>query len=71
MTVRSEQEKSKVSIDSVWKKYFQLPDEEQVNPNTHKPYVQNKNELRRALEQMEADDLVVIDQNDVVLLGGQ
>ena len=66
----TEQEKSKVAIDSVWKKYFQLPDEEQVNPSTGKPHVQNKNQLRRALEQMEADDLVVIDQNDVVLIGG-
>lgn len=58
---------SKVSIDEVWKKYFELPSESQRNGQTGKAFLNGKDELKRALEQMEADDLTMLDGNDVIL----
>ena len=59
--------KSKIAINSVWQKYFNMDDEAQKNPSTNKQYFQTKQEMRRAIEAMEADDLVVIAGDDVVI----
>lgn len=55
-------------IVSVWQKYFNLDDEAQKNPNSNKHYFQNKQELKRAIESMEADDLVIINGDDVLII---
>ena len=43
--VKVEQNKSKVPINAVWQKFFQLDDEAQKNPNTGKVFFQSKQEL--------------------------
>ena len=58
---------SKVSIDSLWRKYFDMPDVEQKNASTGKDFLTSKEDLKRVLEQMEADDLTMLDGNDVIL----
>lgn len=59
--------KLRVPIASVWQKYFNLDDEMQKNPGTSKHYFQNKQEMKRAIESMEADDLVMISGDDVII----
>ena len=54
-------------INAIWKKYFALSEEEQKNPSTGKTFLNSKEDLRHALEQMEADDLAMIDGQDVIL----
>jgi len=66
--VKAEQNKSKVPINTVWQKFFQLDDEAQKNPQTNKVYFQSKQEMHRALESMEVDDLIVINNDDIILL---
>ena len=51
----------------MWHKYFGLEDEQQKNPATGKAHFQNKAEMRRAIEAMEADELVVVSGDDVVI----
>ena len=38
----NESQKSKVAINQVWQKYFNLDDEQQKNPTTNKHYFQSK-----------------------------
>ena len=52
----------------MWQKFFSLEDEAQKNPQTNKPFFQNKQELYRALEAMEVDELIVINNDDIILL---
>lgn len=66
----SKQERtSRVSINSVWQKFFNLPDEQQKNPMTNRSYLNSKEELKRVMEQLEADDLTMLDGEDVILIG--
>jgi len=58
-----------VSINAIWQKYFNLPEDSQKNNSTGKSYLNSKDDLRQALEQMEADDLTMMDGNDVILTG--
>jgi hypothetical protein len=44
-----------------------MSEQEQKNPSTGKTYLNSKEDLRNALEQMEADDLAMIDGQDVIL----
>lgn len=66
--VKQETNKSRIPIDAVWQKFFKLDDDAQKNPNTNKHYFQTKQELQRALQSMEADDLIVISNDDILLL---
>ena len=61
--------KSKIPINSVWQRYFNLDDDQQKNPGTGKPHFQNKEQMVRAIEAMEADDLVMKTGEDVFLIG--
>ena len=58
---------SKVSINAIWQKYFGMTEDQQKNNATGKSFLNSKEELRQALEQMEADDLTMMDGNDVIL----
>ena len=59
----------KVSVASIWQKYFTMADAQQTNAATRRAYLNSKEELRRALDHMEADELIVIDGDAVVLTG--
>ena len=60
---------SKVPIKQIWQKYFALSDDQQKNQATGQPFLQSKEELTRAIEQMEADDLATVDGEEVILNG--
>ena len=60
--------KSKVPINHIWSKYFTMEDDQQKNPTTKKSYFQSKQELKRALEAMEADEICIIAGDDVILM---
>jgi len=57
----------KVSVSQIWQKYFGLSDEQALNPKTSKRYLESKEELIEALKQMEAEDLIMMEGNDVFL----
>lgn len=59
----------RVPINSIWQKYFQLSDDQQKNVATSKPHLNSKEDLMRTLNQMEADDLAMLDGDDVILTG--
>ena len=67
--VQNQSGSSKVPIKQVWQKYFSLTDEQQKNNATGKVFLQSKEDLQKAMEQMEADDNVMIDGQDVILTG--
>jgi len=46
-----------------------LPPEQQKNSNTGQSHFDSKQDLIRALEQMQADDVVMIQDNFVILMG--
>jgi hypothetical protein len=57
----------KVSINSIWKKYFSLSSEQQRNGETGEAFLNSKEDLKKALEHMEADDLIMQNGDDVIL----
>ena len=59
----------KVAVNAIWQKYFALGDDQQRNTATGTAYLNSKEELVRVLEQMEADDLAMLDGDDVILTG--
>jgi hypothetical protein len=65
--ISNEQRTSKVAINAIWRKYFDLPAEQQKNEQTGTSFLNSKEDLKRALEQMEADDLTMMDGDDVIL----
>lgn len=60
----------KIPKKDIWNAYFQMDDEKTHNQQTGKHYFQSKQELFDALEQMVADDLIMIDGADVFLTSG-
>ena len=67
--ISNSQGSSRVAINDLWQKYFSLGDDQQTNAHTGKAFLNSKEELVRALEQMEADDLAMIDGGNVILTG--
>ena len=65
--ISNQERTSKVSIDAIWRKYFAMDDASQKNNATGKDFLQSKDELKRCIEQLEADDLTMLDGNDVIL----
>jgi hypothetical protein len=58
---------SRVSINEIWQKFFTMSNEQQKNSETNSVFLNSKEDLKNVLEQMEADDLTMMDGNDVVL----
>ena len=67
--VQNQTNSSKVEINKVWQKYFALSDEQQKNNATGKSFLNSKEDLMKAMQQMEADDNVMIEGSDVILTG--
>ena len=58
---------SKVAIKDIWKKFFKLPDEQQINGTTGKTFMNSMEDLKKVLDQMEQEDFVMIDGEDVIM----
>lgn len=65
--ISNQERTSKIPLSSIWKKYFDLPDDSQKNGETGKAFLNSKEDLKRTLDQMEADDLTMMDGDDVIL----
>lgn len=65
--ISNQESTSKVPVNAIWKKYFDLPNDKQKNGETGQAFLNSKEELKHALEQMEADDLTMMDGDDVIL----
>ena len=65
--ISNQERSSKVAVDKIWKKYFELSDDMQKNPDTGEVFLNSKDDLRKALDQMEADELTMMNGDDVIL----
>jgi hypothetical protein len=51
--------KSKTSVDLIWKKFMTLPDKQIIQKGTEDPYLENKAQLVAIIEELEKDNLVM------------
>ena len=58
---------SRVPISTLWQRYFKLPDAEQLNTESGAAFLNGKDELIDALQHMEAEDLVALDGDHVIV----
>jgi len=58
---------SKVNINQIWKKFFGYDAAQQKDPESGKTYLNSKEDLKNVLDQMCADDLAMMDGDDVIL----
>jgi len=56
-----------VPITALWAQYYNSPEERKTNERTGRRWLTTRDELVRALEQLESDDLVMIDGDDVIV----
>ena len=59
---------SKVSFESLWKAYQELSESAQIDKETKQPFFQAKGQLKTALTQMEADNLLMVEGEFIISL---
>lgn len=59
----------KVSLNELWAKFFRMNEEQQRNETTGEAHMNSKDEMKNILQQMEADDLCLLDGDDIILTG--
>jgi hypothetical protein len=57
-----------VKTSQLWQNYFKLPATEQLNSETGQAFLADRAALIDVLEHMEAEDLVAIDGDDVIMM---
>jgi len=58
----------KISLNDAWRHYFGMDQNMQTNSETNKPYLNSKEEMKNAIQQMEADDLCMLDGDQIILM---
>lgn len=55
---------SKTQVDSIWKKYMSMPEEETFKRGTNEPMLGDKKQLVEIIEELERDNLVMYAPED-------